>query len=279
MKPYNSVLGEHFRSHWDVLPVQHPEDRSQGPIHRQHVSTPQPSANGVFGKDGPGDDSVTSLRSAKSGKRASSLLNFTAARVTPLPPSAAASPKNGATTAADAVESNLAAQVSNLSLGAASGSFESGEEAERVRVAFLTEQISHHPPVSAYYASCPSRGLSLSGIDQISARVSGTGVRVAPGSLNQGIFAKIEDGNGKGEQYQITHPMAMVNGMLRGSFYVTIGESTIVTCTGPASEKGKERLRAIIEYKDEVRLHPLCLSLERRFINFVAMDRITEVCR
>lgn len=162
---------------------------------------------------------------------------------------------------AGVVESNLAAQVSSLSLGRTSGSVSGGEgdieidgESERVRVAFLTEQVSHHPPISAYYATCPSRGLSMSGIDQISARVSGTSVRVAPGSFNKGIYVHVEDGPGKGEQYQITHPVAMVNGMLRGSFYVTVGDSTIITCEGlNGPVDGKERLRAIIEYKDEVR--------------------------
>lgn len=90
------------------------------------------------------------------------------------------------------------------------------------------------------------------GIDQISAKVSGTGVRVTPGSQNKGIYVRIDDGNGKGEQYQITHPTAMVNGLLRGSFYATIGDSTVVTCSGIEFEKGKERLKAVIEYKEEV---------------------------
>lgn len=279
MKPYNSVLGEHFRAHWDFLPVDYPPDPLQPPIHREHTTSPAPSANpsSIFGK-GPKDESVLSFRSNRSvkssnSKRTSSLFNFSAARAPPLPSSSAASPKPIAATSstdsttpvgvsAGVVESNLAAQVSSLSLGRTSGSVSGGEgdieidgESERVRVAFLTEQVSHHPPISAYYAICPSRGLSMSGIDQISARVSGTSVRVAPGSFNKGIYVHVEDGPGKGEQYQITHPVAMVNGMLRGSFYVTVGESTIITCEGlNGPVEGKERLRAIIEYKDEVRL-------------------------
>ena len=93
------------------------------------------------------------------------------------------------------------------------------------------------------------------GIDQISARVSGTSVRVAPGSFNKGIFVQIDSGAGEGEQYQITHPVAMVNGMLRGSFYVTVGESTVITCSQKDGKgKGKEQLRTIIEYKEEVTL-------------------------
>ncbi|KAL5485067.1 hypothetical protein ACEPAI_7709 [Sanghuangporus weigelae] len=275
VKPYNSVLGEHFRAHWDVLPVEYPPDYpSSPPTPRQHTTSPQPSANpsSVFGK-GPKDESTLSFRSSKSfssKKRASSIFDFATARVTPLPKSSGPaspvtnSPKvNGITAVANntgnvgAVESNLAAGVSNLSLGGASGSaFDSGEEgeesAQHVRVAFLTEQISHHPPISAYYATCPARGVSMMGIDQISARVSGASVRISPGSQNKGIFVQLRDGPGKGEQYDITHPCAMVNGMLRGNFYATISESTIITCSGIAGEdKGRERLRAILEYKDE----------------------------
>jgi hypothetical protein len=137
----------------------------------------------------------------------------------------------------------VADQVSNLNLNG------SGTEASRRRVVFLTEQVSHHPPVSAYYASCPSRSIELYGIDQISAKVSGTTLKVFPGPYNQGIFVNITGGPGKGETYQITHPVASVNGILRGSFYVTVSDSIIITCTGG---KHGQRFRAISEYKEEV---------------------------
>jgi hypothetical protein len=72
----------------------------------------------------------------------------------------------------------------------------------------------------------------LYGIDQISAKVSGTALKVYPGQFNKGIFVNITGGPGKGETYQITHPVASVNGILRGSFYVTVSDSIIITCTG-----------------------------------------------
>jgi len=49
-------------------------------------------------------------------------------------------------------------------------------------------------------------------------------------------------------QHFASYPVASVNGILRGSFYVTIAESTIITCSGG---KGKESYRAVIEYKEE----------------------------
>lgn len=88
-----------------------------------------------------------------------------------------------------------------------------------------TEQVSHHPPISSYFVSCPARHVTASGVDQISAKVSGTTIRVSPGASNKGIFVRITGGHGAGEMYQITHPTAQVNGILRGSFYATVADS------------------------------------------------------
>ena len=266
-KPYNSVLGEHFRAHWDVPPVEYSSDPSQPPIHRTHIASPSvPAVNFVGSENG----SVLSFRSARSSssstanKRASSFFDFAAARLiatSPPPPlssnsSSAASPAVPAAT----IESNLAAQVSNLSLGGRSNlstsdsSVEDGVGAEgsgeQLRVVFLTEQVSHHPPISTFFAACPARGIQISGVDQITAKVSGTSVRIAPGSYNKGIFINLTQGPGEGEQYHISHPIAFVQGVLRGQFYATISESSIITCSGG---KGSEQLRAIVEYKEEVR--------------------------
>jgi hypothetical protein len=154
----------------------------------------------------------------------------------------------------DEETTNIAAQVSNLNLSSSSHTKNDDDDGvidNPVRVVFLTEQVSHHPPASAYFASCPSRSIEMSGMDQITAKISGTTVRVAPGQLNQGIFINLTGGHGEGERYQITHPVASVNGILRGSFYVTVGESTIITCEGGKNSGSK--FRTIIEYKEEVR--------------------------
>jgi hypothetical protein len=161
------------------------------------------------------------------------------------------------TTAGTSVESNLEAQVSNLNLGGGTADALDDDDdtyagRSRLRIAFITEQISHHPPVSAFYASCPARGIEMSGIDQIYARVSGTTIRVGPGEYNKGIFINLTAKNGESsssEQYIITHPTAAVNGLLRGSPYVAIGDSTVVTASGGATG---EKLKTILEYKEEV---------------------------
>ena len=88
------------------------------------------------------------------------------------------------------------------------------EPTKPVRVSYLTEQTSHHPPVSAFYVDCPEKGISARGFDQISAKFTGTSIRVTPGAHNLGIFITLHArGN---EQYQLTHPAAYLGGLLRG---------------------------------------------------------------
>ncbi|RSH92481.1 hypothetical protein EHS25_008897 [Saitozyma podzolica] len=122
-------------------------------------------------------------------------------------------------------------------------------ESEKVTVVFLCEQVSHHPPISAAYYCCPERGIEAVGMDQIVARVSGMSVKLGPGPINKGIFVRINrEGPGKGEEYQITHPSAQVNGIIKGAYYGTISDQISVTCRGG---DGKVKLRTLLDYKDE----------------------------
>jgi len=81
--------------------------------------------------------------------------------------------------------------------------------------------------------------------------LASTSVRVSSGAMNKGLFVSLDGGHGAGERYQITHPVAHVNGVLRGSFYATVHESTIITCTGGPGVGDGEFLRAVVEYKEE----------------------------
>ncbi|KAI5888805.1 uncharacterized protein SCHCODRAFT_02637779 [Schizophyllum commune H4-8] len=205
-KPYNSVLGEHFRAHWDVVPAANDFVTSSARAADQASLAPE----------------TASIRSGKSSKSTRSGLSLLS------------KPGKSPSTAPTSVE----AQMSDLSL-----------EEQRTRIVFLTEQVSHHPPVSSYYAACPDRHIEMYGTDQISAKVSGTTVRVLPGQHNKGIYIKLTGGPGAGEEYRITHPSASVNGVLRGNFYATMTESTIITCDG--AKPGLPKFRTIIEYKEE----------------------------
>lgn len=111
-----------------------------------------------------------------------------------------------------------------------------------VRVSYLTEQTSHHPPVSAFYVDCPDKGLHARGFDQISAKFTGTSIKVSPGEHNLGIFITLEKRNN--ETYQLTHPAAHLGGIFRGALSVSVGDMAYITCP-------QTKLKVILNYYDE----------------------------
>lgn len=111
-----------------------------------------------------------------------------------------------------------------------------------VRVSYLTEQTSHHPPVSAFWVDCPVKGISACGFDQLSAKFTGTTVRVTPGAHNLGIFINIQHRDN--EEYRLTHPAAQLAGILRGSLSITVADTCYITCP-------KSRIKVILHYLEE----------------------------
>lgn len=117
-----------------------------------------------------------------------------------------------------------------------------GVGGEPVKVCYLTEQTSHHPPVSAFYIECPDRGVSARGYDQISAKFTGTSVRVVPGEYNRGIFVNIEKRDN--EEYQMSHPAAHLGGILRGALSITVSDTCYITCP-------RTRIKTILQYQED----------------------------
>lgn len=115
-------------------------------------------------------------------------------------------------------------------------------EHRKVRVSYITEQTSHHPPVSAFWVDCPVKGISAYGFDQLSAKFTGTSVRVTPGAHNLGIFINLQHRDN--EEYRLTHPAASLAGMLRGSLSITVADTCYVTCP-------KTRIKVILHYLEE----------------------------
>lgn len=113
---------------------------------------------------------------------------------------------------------------------------------KRVKISYLTEQTSHHPPVSAFYIDCPAKGIVARGFDQLSAKFTGTNIRVIAGAHNLGIFITLQHRDD--EEYQLTHPAAYLGGLLRGSLSVSVADSCYVTCA-------KTRIKVILEYMEE----------------------------
>ncbi|KAG9291873.1 hypothetical protein G9A89_012158 [Geosiphon pyriformis] len=113
---------------------------------------------------------------------------------------------------------------------------------KKYRVTCLNEQISHHPPVSAFYYQSPEKGITARGIDHIAGKFTGTSVKLGPGDQNKGIYINLE--NRDNEEYLMTHPTAAIQGWLKGSLYIVVSDVCIVTCQ-------KTKLKAILEYKEE----------------------------
>ncbi|RKF65037.1 Oxysterol-binding protein-like protein 1 [Erysiphe neolycopersici] len=113
---------------------------------------------------------------------------------------------------------------------------------EKIKVSFLTEQTSHHPPVSAFFVECPEKGLQARGFDQITAKFTGMSVKVSPGEHNFGFYITLK--NRDDEEYHLTHPAAHIGGLIRGSLDVSVCEQCYITCK-------KTRIKTILHYMEE----------------------------
>ncbi|KAG7529415.1 hypothetical protein FFLO_05687 [Filobasidium floriforme] len=247
-KPYNSTLGEHFQCNWSLSPVTF-DPKTKAPVINAYKF--DPSTNGgerelvamsamstpMVAAVETGDD--VSVRSLGSPSQTAS--GNAGSKILPTPS------KLKLGRAFSARSSTEIAAVKDMEKAVAGMTIR--DKDEKVEVVYLTEQVSHHPPISSAYYCCPQRGVEMSCVDQISAKVSFPCVQITPGSANQGLFIKLSDPSpGAGETYQITHPIAQVNGIMRGQYYGTISDKTVITCT---SDKPGLRLKAITEYKDE----------------------------
>ncbi|RKP09614.1 hypothetical protein THASP1DRAFT_14015 [Thamnocephalis sphaerospora] len=99
------------------------------------------------------------------------------------------------------------------------------EYANKTRAVFVSEQVSHHPPVSAYYYASPENNLVIRG--QIYPKSKFLGNSVA--SLMQG-GSVIEFTNRPGEQYTIAMPNIYARGILFGTMVMELGDVAVVRC-------------------------------------------------
>ena len=117
-----------------------------------------------------------------------------------------------------------------------------------VRISYLTEQTSHHPPVSAWWVDCPVKGVSARGFDQLSAKFTGTSIKVTPGNYNLGIFINIKRRDN--EEYQLTHPTAYLGGIIRGSLSVTVSDRAFVLCPKTKNQSYTELRRGELAWEN-----------------------------
>ncbi|KAJ1734441.1 hypothetical protein LPJ61_001066 [Coemansia biformis] len=112
----------------------------------------------------------------------------------------------------------------------------------KLRVEYITEQVSHHPPVSAFVYRCRERGIEAAGMDHITAKFTGLSATVATGSECRGIFVTLKQRDS--EMYECTHPVGSIVGWLRGTLRVHMIETSYIVCA-------QTGLAAVIEFKEE----------------------------
>ncbi|RMD42089.1 hypothetical protein DV735_g3023, partial [Chaetothyriales sp. CBS 134920] len=135
-------------------------------------------------------------------------------------------------------------QSQSVTDSSASSAASAQRETEKlITVSYITEQTSHHPPISAYYIHCPERGIHARGYDQINVSLyRASSLRVLPGGCNNGIHVSIDK---YGEDYQLTHPTAFLGGLVKGPLYISVTDSCFITCP-------KTRLKAILTYSETI---------------------------
>ncbi|CAD6914181.1 unnamed protein product [Tilletia controversa] len=247
VKPFNSILGEHFRCHWQLaIPVLDPQQGGLVPVEGLRVdkpkSLPLPSLTV------PEDRAAVTPAMSRNASRESSPPAKGLARFIGGKRSGTTSAGGAISPARDSAGPSQPALEALLN-GTALVSSTSGERTER-RIVQLVEQTSHHPPVSCYYVSTDN--VEAYGVDQLAARFTGSSVKIGPGAFAKGIFIKLKEGakgGSVGEEYQATHATASINGLLRGSLWLSVADQSYITCRG-GSRPGL-RMRAIIEYKEE----------------------------
>ncbi|PVU96155.1 hypothetical protein BB559_002475 [Furculomyces boomerangus] len=116
------------------------------------------------------------------------------------------------------------------------------DESEYIRVEYITEQISHHPPVSAFSYRCQEKGLEAVGLDHISAKFSGLSATVSSGSWTKGVFVNLS--TRENEEYLCTHPTAQIVGWITANLKLICVGSLHVICP-------KTKLAAVLDFSEK----------------------------
>lgn len=94
----------------------------------------------------------------------------------------------------------------------------------------MVEQVSHHPPITAYYISNPTKGLALQGHSAQKTSFSSGSIVVK--QIGHAVLTVDLPGGGK-EEFLITLPRLRIDGIWYGSPYIELtGLSYIQSSSG-----------------------------------------------
>lgn len=89
----------------------------------------------------------------------------------------------------------------------------------------IVEQVSHHPPITAYFIDNPTKGIWLEGHNAQKTSFSGGSINVK--QIGHAVLTVNLPGGGK-EEFLITLPRLRIDGLWYGSPYVELTESSYI---------------------------------------------------
>nr|XP_021323901.1 oxysterol-binding protein-related protein 10-like [Danio rerio] len=98
-----------------------------------------------------------------------------------------------------------------------------GAESECYRVHFVAEQVSHHPPVSAFYCECAERGMCVN--THVWTKSKFMGMSVGVSMVGEGVLYLRDHG----EEYVFTFPSAFARSILTVP-WVELGGKATISC-------------------------------------------------
>ncbi|OMH80364.1 Oxysterol-binding protein-like protein 1 [Zancudomyces culisetae] len=104
----------------------------------------------------------------------------------------------------------------------------SEEDTDKPIIEYITEQVSHHPPVSAFMYRCQKKKMQAVGFDHLAAKFTGLSVTISPGTWAKGIFLTLFSRND--ELYECKHSNAAISGWLTGSIKVNCIGKFVIKC-------------------------------------------------
>ncbi|OMJ28498.1 Oxysterol-binding protein-like protein 1 [Smittium culicis] len=222
VKPFNSVLGEQFFCKWKVAGQGKTQTSS-----KQLSDTPNSKL----------PSQVPSISDDSSPKQSSQVPSI----------SDDSSPKQPS-------------QVPSISDDRSSLDNSNSQSSEDdIYVDYITEQVSHHPPVSAYIYRCPQKQIEASGLDHISAKFSGLSATIKSGSWTKGIFLTL--GSRDNEEYLCTHADANVVGWLTNSLKLVVTGSIRISCP-------KNKIAAILDFSEKNWYGKISDVIDGRIFNY-----------
>ncbi|KAI9480573.1 MAG: hypothetical protein EXX96DRAFT_480081 [Benjaminiella poitrasii] len=90
---------------------------------------------------------------------------------------------------------------------------------------YIAEQVSHHPPVSAYYYSLPEHGIFITGEAHPKAKFLGNSAATIMKGYTRITFSEL-----KNEIYEITNPNVYARGILFGKMVMEMGDQSTIRC-------------------------------------------------